>query len=169
MLDDLLEEIEGLSAKGFLVDDPDELLKLRRDKSFNWIATSANVLAGQALASCDTLPSFETRTSMGRRLVSARSALSKVGVEAALIRNSLDDAFVKLGSITYAGTGAKARNLKLDNYAVENASADKRGNILQGGNAVFRAGGSGQNAIELYTKLNSIWSCHVSVPHRCLV
>jgi Relaxase/Mobilisation nuclease domain len=156
VLDDLLEEIEGLSAKGFLVDDPDELLKLRRDKSFNWIATSANVLTGQALQGRDMPPSFGVHTPTGRRLVSARSALPKVGVEAALIKNSLDDAFLKLGSITYAGTGAKARNLKLDNSSARNAGRDKGSNILPGGNAVFRAGGSGQNAIELVTKLNSI-------------
>jgi hypothetical protein len=156
VLDDLLEEIEGLSAKGFLVDDPDELLKLRRDKSFNWIATSANVLADQTLQGSDTVPSFEARTPTGRRLVSARSALPKVGVEAALIKNSLDDAFLKLGSITYAGTGAKARNLKLDNSSAGNAGRDKGSNILPGGNAVFKAVGSSQPAIELFTKLDSI-------------
>jgi hypothetical protein len=157
VLDDLLEEIEGLSAKGFLVDDPDELLKLRRDKSFNWIATSANVLAGQTLQSSETLPSFEARTSTSRRFASTAPLVRSIsGPDVAFGRSGLDDAFLKLGSITYAGTGAKARNLKLENYAAGNASADTRGKILPGGNAVFRAGGSGQNAIELYTKLNSI-------------
>lgn len=157
MLDDLLEEIQGLSERGFLVDDPDELLKLRRDKSFNWIATSANVLAGEALQGRDMPPSFETRTSTGRRSVSTAPLVrSTSGPDVAFGRSGLDDAFLKLGSIAYADTGAKVRNLKLENYAAGNAGGDKRSNILPGGNAVFKAVGSGQTAIELFTKLDSI-------------
>ena len=157
MLAELLEEIEALSAKGFLVEDPDELLKLKRSKSFKWIATSANILAGQILPRNDTLASFETRTSTGRRSVSTAPLVrSTSGPDVAFGRSGGDDAFLKLGSIAYAGTGAKARNLKLNNSSAGNAGGDKRSNILPGGNAVFRAGGSGQNAIELFSKLNSI-------------
>jgi Relaxase/Mobilisation nuclease domain len=139
--EELLEEISEFAAKGFLVGDDDELLLRRRGSGLSWIATARD--AEEA-----SQPGSEARNasnSTGRN----RPASGAPAIKAAIAEGDLDDAFRKLGSISYANTGAKTRGLD----EASGASGGARTQVQLGGNAVFRAGGTASDALGVYAKI----------------
>jgi Relaxase/Mobilisation nuclease domain len=138
LFEELLEEIAGFAAKGFLVEDDDELLRKRHGSNLSWIAAArdaARPISKPGKASNSTV--------INRTVGSARSAV------AAMAKGDLDDAFRKLGSISYASTGAKTRS----SDEASGGSGGPRTQVLLGGNAVFRAGGTASDALGVYAKI----------------
>jgi hypothetical protein len=101
LFEELLEEIAGFAAMGFLVGDDDELLRKRRGSSLSWIATAWDA---EELSRPISKPKKASNSTARIRAVAGAP-----GAFAATAKGDLDDAFRKLGSISYASTGAKTR------------------------------------------------------------
>jgi hypothetical protein len=141
LFEELLDEIAGFAAKGFLVGDDDELLRKRRGSSLSWIATAWDA---EELSRPISKPKKASNSTVRNRAVGgAPSAVS------ATAKGDLDDAFRKLGSISYASTGARARGADETNGVPSGA----RTQVLLGGNAVFRVGGTESDALGVYAKI----------------
>jgi Relaxase/Mobilisation nuclease domain len=141
LFEELLEEIAGFAAKGFLVGNDDELLRKRRGSNLSWIATARDA------------EEFSGPSSKSRRASNSMVQNREVGGAAipvaVLAKGDLDDAFRKLGSISYAGTGAKTRVAD----EVSGLSGGARTQVLLGGNAVFRADGTASDALGVFAKI----------------
>jgi Relaxase/Mobilisation nuclease domain len=141
LFEELLDEISGFAAKGFLVGDDDELLRKRRGSSLSWIATARDA---EELSRPISKPKRASNSTVRNRAVGgAPSAVS------ATAKGDLDDAFRKLGSISYASTGAKTRG----GDEASGAYGGARTQVLLGGNAVFRVGGTESDALGVYAKI----------------
>ncbi len=141
LFEELLEEIAGFAAKGFLVGDDDELLRKRRGSNLSWIATARN--AEERAGPSSKAGKMPNSTARNRAVGGAASPISVTA------KNDLDDAFRKLGSISYASTGAKVRSLG----GTGEVSGDGRTQVMLGGNAVFRAEGTASDALGVYAKI----------------
>jgi hypothetical protein len=141
LFEELLEEVAGLAAKGFLVGDDDELLRKRRGSNLSWIATARDAED----ASRPISKPEKTSNSTAR----IRAVAGAPGAFAATAKGDLEDAFRKLGLISYASTGAKTRG----GDEASGVSGGTRTQVLLGGNAVFRAGGTASDALGVYAKV----------------
>ncbi len=141
VIEELLEEIVGFAAKGFLVGSDDELLRKRRGSNLSWIATARD-------AEDASRPISKPRKA-SNSVVRNRAVAGEPGAFAGPAKGDLEDAFRKLGSISYASTGAKTRGAAETNGVLSGA----RTQVLLGGNAVFRVGGTESDALGVYAKI----------------
>jgi Relaxase/Mobilisation nuclease domain len=143
LFEELLEEIAGFAAKGFLVEDDDELLRKRHGSNLSWIATARDA---EELLRPLSKPGKASNSTVRNRV-----AERVVGAIAASAKGDLDDAFRRLGLISYASTGAKTRG----SDEASGVSGGTRTQVLLGGNAVFRAGGTESDALGVYAKITA--------------